>query len=95
MTKHTHEFVEEYDGLVGFGYNREVDEATVKYYLQKFSDDSHASIIIPRMSDQDLDLLFNVLGDLMKKYLNEGEYHRYFLKEAEEADQDCSLNTEP
>jgi hypothetical protein len=81
MPKHTHKFVEEYDGLVGFGYTREVDESTVKYYLQKFSDDDHASLIIPRMSDQDLDSLFNILGDLMKKYLKENEYHQYFLKD--------------
>jgi hypothetical protein len=86
MTKHTHQFVEDYNGLVGFGYNREVDESTVKYYLQKFSDDDHASIIIPRMSDQDLDLLFNILGDMMKKYLKENEYHEYFLKDTGEGD---------
>ena len=84
MPKHTHKFVEEYDGLVGFGYTREVDESTVKYYLQKFSDDDHASLIIPRMSDQDLDSLFSILGDLMKKYLKENEYHQYFLKDIEE-----------
>jgi len=84
MPKHTHKFVEEYDGLVGFGYTREADESTVKYYLQKFSDDDHASLIIPRMSDQDLDSLFSILGDLMKKYLKENEYHQYFLKDIEE-----------
>lgn len=82
MTKHTHAFVEEYDGLVGFGYNREVDESTVKYYLQKFSDDEHASVILGRMSDSDLESVFNMLGDLLKKYLKEGEYHQYFLKDS-------------
>ena len=86
MNKHTHKFVEEYGGLVGFGYNREVDEATIKYYLQKFSDDEHASLIVERMSDNDLEALFNLLGDLMKKYLREGEYHRYFLKDNDEGD---------
>jgi hypothetical protein len=84
MTKHTHRFVEEYEGLVGFGYNREVDEATVKCYLQKFSDDEHASLILSRMSDQDLESVFNLLGDLLKKYLKEKEYHSYFLKDAHE-----------
>jgi hypothetical protein len=86
MPKHTHKFVEEYDGLVGFGYNREVDESTVKYYLQKFSDDDHTSIILPRLSDQDLDSLFNTLGDLMRKYLSENEYHKFFLKDTGEGD---------
>lgn len=84
MPKHTHGFVEEYNGLVGFGYNREVDEATVKYYLQKFSDDEHASLILGRMSDTDLEDLFNLLGGLMKKYLTEEEYHKSFLKDKDE-----------
>jgi len=86
MPRHNHKFVEEYDGLVGFGYSREVDEATVRYYLQKFSDDEHASIVVGRMSDPDLEALFNLLGDLMKKYLKEEEYHKYFLKDADEGE---------
>ncbi|MDQ1330407.1 MAG: hypothetical protein QG578_670, partial [Thermodesulfobacteriota bacterium] len=40
MVKHTHDFVERYTGLVGFGFDRETDENTVRYYLQKFSDDA-------------------------------------------------------
>jgi len=87
MPKHTHIFVEDYDGLVGFGYSREIDESTVKYYLQKFSDDGHASLILGRMSDQDLESLFNLLGDLMRKYLKEAEYHSHFLKDTDKDDQ--------
>jgi hypothetical protein len=83
MPKHTHEFVEKYDGLVGFGFNREADVSTVQYYLQKFSDDEHAALILSRMSDDDLETLFNTLGDLMRKYLKDEEYHKYFLKDAE------------
>jgi|WetSurSiteA1Bulk_404760.scaffolds.fasta_scaffold147385_1 hypothetical protein len=86
MPKHNHRFVEEYEGLVGFGYNREVDEATVKYYLQKFSEDEHASLILGRMSDSDLESVFNMLGELMKKYMKENEYHKYFLKDNDEAE---------
>jgi hypothetical protein len=32
MGKHTHLFVEEYDGLMGFGFSREVDEKTTMNY---------------------------------------------------------------
>lgn len=81
MTKHNHKFVEEYEGLVGYGYSREVDEFTLRYYLQKFSDDEHASLILERMSDSDMEALLDFLSSLMKKYLSEDEYHRYFLKE--------------
>ena len=81
MAQHTHNFVEEYDGLVGFGLDREGDEHTITYYLQKFSDDEHIALIRERMSDADMEELFNLLGRLMKQYLSEEEYHRYFLKD--------------
>ena len=81
MPKHSHRFVEEYDGLIGFGASREEDEATVIYYLQKFSDDQLMELIRERISDEDLEELFNLIGRLMKKYLTEEEYHTFFLKE--------------
>jgi membrane-bound lytic murein transglycosylase MltF len=81
MNKHLHRFVEEYDGLVGFGFDRKTDEATLTWYLQKFSDDSHMALIRERMSDEDLAALFNSLSALLHKHLKEGEYHRIFLKD--------------
>ena len=81
MQKHSHKFVEEYDGLVGFGLTREGDEHTLTYYLQKFSDDELMALIRGRMSDADMQELFNLLGRLLKTYLNDEEYHNYFLKD--------------
>jgi hypothetical protein len=81
MSKHSHRFVEEYDGLVGFGMTREGDEHTLTYYLQKFSDDELMALIRGRMSDGDMQELFNLLGRLLKTYLNDEEYHSYFLKD--------------
>lgn len=81
MERHSHRFVEEYKGLVGFGFDRATDESTVWYYLQKFSDDELMSTILKRMSDQDLELLFETVCTLLKRYLTEEEYHRLFLKE--------------
>lgn len=81
MSKHSHRFVEEYDGLVGFGLTREGDEHTLTYYLQKFSDDQLMALIRGRMSDGDMQELFNLLGRLLKTYLNDEEYHNYFLKD--------------
>jgi hypothetical protein len=46
MATHSHNFVETYDGLVGFGADRNTDENTVIYYLQKFSDDRLMKTII-------------------------------------------------
>lgn len=81
MPRHTHRFVEEYDGLMGFGFNREVDEYTLTCYLQKFSDDDLMALIRSRLSDEDLESLFNQVGRLLRTYLSEEEYHAYFLKE--------------
>ena len=84
MEKHTHRFVEEYDGLMGFGFSREVDEKTLTCYLQKFSDDRFMALIRGRMSQEDMEALFDFLTRVMKQYLTEEEYHRYFLKDEEQ-----------
>ena len=54
MPKHSHHFVEEYDGLIGFGLTREGNEHTLTYYLQKFSDDQLMALIRGRMSEEDM-----------------------------------------
>ena len=82
MSKHTHEFVETYDDLVGFGLNRQTDESTVIYYLQKFSDDSLLQALVKRLSDKELAEIFDLLTRLMKDHMSETEYHRLFLKES-------------
>jgi hypothetical protein len=85
MAKHSHRFVEEYEGLVGFGFNREIDEYTLTYYLQKFSDDQLMGLIRGRMSPSDMEELFDFLNRLMRKYLTDEEYHLYFLKDEKES----------
>ncbi|MBW1649322.1 MAG: cytoplasmic protein [Deltaproteobacteria bacterium] len=81
MPKHTHNFVEEYNGLVGFGLNRETDEKTVIYYLQKFSDDKMMNKIIGRLTDKELEEIFLFINTILKKHLIEEEYHKLFLKD--------------
>ncbi|MBW1615902.1 MAG: cytoplasmic protein [Deltaproteobacteria bacterium] len=81
MPKHTHNFVEEYNGLVGFGLNRETDEKTVIYYLQKFSDDTMINGIIGRLADEELEEIFLFINKILKKHLIEEEYHQLFLKD--------------
>ena len=87
MGKHQYHFVEEYDGLVGFGLDRRTDEYTITYYLQKFADDRHMELIRKRMSNEDMEALFNHFTQLLKRYLSEEEYHDHFLKNAEEKQQ--------
>ena len=81
MIKHSHNFVETYKNLVGFGLNREIDENTVVYCLQKFSDDSLMEVLKQRMTDPELEEVFELISKVLKKHLTEEEYHRYYLKE--------------
>ncbi len=81
MARHSHVFVETFDGFVGFGLDRPTDENTLIYYLQKFSDDQLVQTLVKRMTDQEMLTLFDHLGALLKKHLAEEEYHRLFLKE--------------
>ena len=68
---HSHQFVEEYGGFVGFGLDRHSDENTVVYYLQKFSDDSLMRTLVKRLTDQDLTDIFDLLTRLLKTHLTE------------------------
>lgn len=80
MPEHTHHFVETYNDLVGFGYDRKTDENTIQYYLQKFSDDRLMKILLPRLTDEELAEIFDLLSRLLKNHLGEEEYHQLFLK---------------
>ena len=68
MAKHSHNHVETYDGMIGFGLDRETDQNTIISYLQKFSDDTI-------MGE------FSLLTRLLKKHLKDSEYHTLFLKD--------------
>ena len=81
MATHSHNFVETYDGLVGFGADRQTNENTVVYYLQKFSDDRLMETIIKRLSDEELAEIFINITRLLKRHLVSSEYHQIFLKE--------------
>lgn len=83
MALHSHEFVETYTGLVGYGMDRPSDEATVQVYLQKFSDDECMRTILPRLSQEELGAIFDQISDLLRRHMEEEEYHQKFLKDPE------------
>jgi hypothetical protein len=81
MAKHAHRFVEDYDGFIGFGLDRQSDQNALVYYLQKIADDTLARTLVERMTDEERLELFDALGCLLKRHLSEDEYHRLFLKD--------------
>lgn len=81
MNQHSHQFVETYTGLVGFGMDRDTDQNTIIYYLQKFSDDTLMQHLIRKMTQEELDEVFELINRILKAHLSEDEYHRLFLKD--------------
>jgi len=81
MTHHSHDFVETYDGFVGFGFDRGTDENTIRYYLQKFSDDTLMEHIVTKLTDDELQEIFALISRLLKIHLSEPDYHALFLKD--------------
>lgn len=81
MAVHSHDFVENYQGFVGYGFDRATDEKTIIYYLQKFSDDHLMNILVKKLSDADIEKIFELVNYILKKYLSENEYHALFLKD--------------
>ena len=81
MKKDTHNFVQEYKGLGAFGLDRETDEETIMFYLQKFSEDSFLKTILPRLPDRELEEIYLFINDKLKRHLSEEEYHSLFLKD--------------
>jgi hypothetical protein len=81
MKMHSHDFIESYDGLVGYGYDRKTNENTLACYMQKFSDDELIGLVTCRMTDDEMEALFDLVSGLLAKHLSKEEYHRLFLKE--------------
>jgi hypothetical protein len=81
MAKHAHRFVEDYDGFVGFGLDRESDANALIYYLQKISDDTLARTLVARLTEVERQEVFDLLTRLLRTHLSDDEYHRLFLKD--------------
>ena len=81
MKKDSHNFVQEYKGLGAFGMDRKTDEETIMFYLQKFSEDNFMKTIIPRLSDNEIEEIYQFINTKLKKHISEDEYHGLFLKD--------------
>jgi hypothetical protein len=81
MGTHHHEFVENYRGPVAFGLSRELDEASLVVYLQKFSDDRLMALLRRRLSDEEIQQTIDWVTALLRRHLSEEEYHGLFLND--------------
>jgi len=64
-----------------FGLDRETDERSLIEFLQHFSDERLTKVLVPRMSEEEIHQVVDLLGAIMKNNLSGDEYHRLFLHE--------------
>ncbi len=64
-----------------FGLNRATDERSLAVFLQMFTSDEMLDTLVPRLSDDDISQIVDFLTGMMKKHLQENEYHSLFLGE--------------
>ena len=83
MKKETHHFIRQYSGLAAFGLDDDTDRETLKFYLQKFSEDRFMDLLVPRLSSDEVEGLYTLINTLLKRHLTEDEYHCVFLKDRE------------
>jgi hypothetical protein len=81
VPQHKHDFVESWTGPLAQGFDRPTDEATLKVYLQKLSDDDLLEALLPRLSEEEVEEFFRLVAVTLKRHLSDGEYHDLFLKE--------------
>ena len=62
-----------------FGLNRKEDERSLSDFLQLFSDHRLTSVLIPRMTDIEIDQTVETLTAILRNHLSEKEYHALFL----------------
>lgn len=62
-----------------FGLNRKEDERSLAAFLQLFSRKQLTSVLIPRMTEGEINQTVHVLTEIMRNHLNEDEYHSLFL----------------
>lgn len=64
-----------------FGLNRADDEQSLIDFLQHFNDKRLSDVLVPRMSEEEIHQIVDLLTAIMKNHLSGDEYHRLFLRE--------------
>lgn len=64
-----------------FGINRATDEQSLATFLQHFSAERLTRALVPRMTEQEILQVIDLLTGIMKNHLSGDEYHTLFLGE--------------
>jgi hypothetical protein len=64
-----------------FGLDRATDEQSLITFLRLFGDERLAHELVPRMNEEEIHLVVDLLTSIMRNHLSDDEYHRLFLGE--------------
>ncbi|WP_051305366.1 hypothetical protein [Desulfogranum mediterraneum] len=64
-----------------FGLNRATDEQSLQEVLEQFSSKELTQVLIPRLSDGEINQLADLLMELMRTHFSDQEYHQLFLND--------------
>jgi hypothetical protein len=62
-----------------FGLSRELDTASCSSYLQLLGRKDFSELFADRLSSEEIEIVVDMIGSLLHKYLTKQEYHRLFL----------------
>jgi TorA maturation chaperone TorD len=77
MNKETKQDIDFQD--ICFGLNRKTDEQSLIGFLKLFSRDKLLQAIVPRLDDDEIIDIVDRLTAVLRRHLQEGEYHELFL----------------
>ena len=64
-----------------FGLDRATDEQSLITFLKQFSEDRLIGTLVPRMSEEEIHQVVDLLTGVMRHHLSGEEYHSLFLGE--------------
>lgn len=66
---------------IAFGMDRETDELSIISFIKHFADDTLLETLVPRLQDQEIEKLLDLLSAIMGNHFSEKEYHNLFLSD--------------
>ena len=57
-----------------FGLDRTTDELSIKSFIKRFASDKLLEVMVPKLTDSEINQLLDCMSNIMKKHLSEQEY---------------------
>ncbi len=74
-------FANDNAGQICFGLDRPTDEQSLVLFLHRFARPELLAALAPRLADEDIARVVDLMSGLLRAHLNDSEYHRLFLQD--------------